>query len=71
MPVTEALTQQKYRSMSAIDNCLHEWLTRGWIFQGNASWLTNTGILLPRSEWFKRASHEFGHLRGFPDKPQQ
>jgi hypothetical protein len=66
MPVTEALTQQKYRSMSCTESFLHEWLTRGWILESRMPWEPDMELLLPRSLWYKTAWEEFGSTRNFP-----
>ena len=66
MPVTEALTQQKHRSMDAVECVVHEWLTRGWILESRMPWEPDMELLLPRSLWYKTAREEFGSTRNFP-----
>eukprot|EP01047_Picozoa_sp_COSAG01_P031695 COSAG01_NODE_2258_length_8063_cov_10.409216_5_plen_259_part_00 len=70
VPVTEALTQQKHRSMDAVECVLHEWLTRGYVMNTCTPWRENAEHTLPRSAWFKCAQTEFSHLRSFPSNPQ-
>jgi hypothetical protein len=70
VPLTEALTQQKHRSMDATDCVLHEWLTRGYVMDSCTTWRLDAELTLPRSGWFKRAHSEFGHVRNFPNNPQ-
>jgi hypothetical protein len=70
VPVTEALTEQKYRSMSPLECCLHEWLMRGYILESRMPWEPDSELVMPRSLWYKTAQEEFGSSRNFPKSPE-
>eukprot|EP01047_Picozoa_sp_COSAG01_P076735 COSAG01_NODE_13578_length_1565_cov_3.347203_1_plen_346_part_00 len=68
VPVTEALTAQKHRSMDAVECVVHEWLTRGYIMDSCTPWRADAEQTLPRSAWFKRADRVQSHAR-FSQQP--
>ena len=74
IPQTRGTLTQQVQSLSAVPSAFYECLQRGYILEREDDAFPNGHVdwdsPLFRSKVFKSLNKEFGHLRGWPDKPQ-